>query len=274
MILSLSKTLKTSLAAVMAATMISETALAEASPEEPKLVPVDRDVIILFDRSYSIDAMEYLFMMRSIADALLSEESRKMFDSGLTYRISTGFYGGYEAIPGEHAIIRNSSELEAFVAKAIWDPVTDKPYPSDRMRFTSTGRGLGFAMAEFDRAFENGYGTNDRAVIILGDGIDNIDNPYGPSETSVARLAQDYNAVVYPIPIIIDPDRNIWGGEQPPKTKEQATRDLINFYCEKITTPAGLEYDGIPVKEGECIPAETYGDVGPAVWEALRLNMF
>lgn len=260
---------KNPLIPVMASLGIAFGASAAESPD-PELKVVDRHIVVAIDCSPSIDLKEYAVMMWGIKEAFLSEETYPL-DSGFAYALSV-LCVGKRPIERASEIVYSRAELKKFTDNVLWDSSAQVPYPQQQISYTSTLNGLRKVKEIFDSERERGFTTTDRAVVIMGDGIDTT--PFGSLEhrNAVKRLAEGYNATAYAIPITIAPGKYAYAGAA---SKERTTPiELESFYCQNLVTPAGYKHEDVPVKAGACLPTTTFEGVQEMVKQALRLDMF
>jgi len=228
--------------------------------------PVERHVVLVVDLSNSVVAQEYEIMMRGFGSALLSNDAKIYFSSGAVYALSTIFFAT-GCIHSSTRIVTNFEQAQNYVQNEFFDPDTNviRQRPQGIGTQTSISSAMNMAINLFDNEHEYRFEATHRALIVAGDGVNNEGS--GNIPDLVKKIAEQFNGVVYGIPII-DPNLHAV------TAVAQANASLVNYFRDSVATPEGLRCacDGsnLLVRTGEIFPAEGFAQVEPAVLAALR----
>lgn len=243
-------------------------AMASSSPAAPEPEIVNLSIVFMVDVSPSVDLYtEYVPMMKSLAQAMRSSETRQQLETGLVYAFSTVFFTG-TAVHGDTFIIKSPEDAEKFAVNAIEAKITDRPLSLQSNKWgTSIVDGYEAVGELFEREAEMNFTSQSRAVLVIGDGMDNINTDPALVYAATMDFGRKYGAVVFGVPIV---------EAHPAGISKEA---LVSYFQANVVTQKGAYYiepDGrkIPLRMGGIYPAYGFEDVNNAVADAMFMNPF
>ena len=154
--------------------------LATVHGARAETVPVDVELLLAVDISYSMSNRELELQRRGYAEALTSEPVAKAIRSGLHGRIAIAYVewgnAGAERVVADWTLVKNGADAAAFAARLT------RP-PSRKRRRTSISSALAFAARSIER---NRFAGIRRVIDVSGDGPNNAGDKVLPVRDRVA----------------------------------------------------------------------------------------
>ncbi len=230
-------------------------------------ISINKHIAIVVDGSDSVLPPQTLELMKGMAAGLLSPEANAYFTSGLCYAFSTIHFAGI-AKKTSTEIVCNPQEAKIFAQNNFWNDQTHTmPDIPDFNYYIGTD--IGRALTEVANTFKQeeaiGLVVEARAVLIVGDGENNATN--GSPALIGLNIARDFGATISGVAI----------GENAINATTDANEmlELLAYYKDNVCTPADVQtHDGIRVPKGACIGINSFGEMKPAVIQALNVVLF
>ena len=233
---------------------------ARAAPEEP----VDLELVIAVDVSWSVDAVEARLQREGYVRAFSDSQVIEAVQSGFIGKIAVLYFEwagmGHEKILEDWTIIKDAADAKAFAAK-----LRNRPYESGYR--TSISEAIDFAVPRFEA---NGFDGKRRVVDISGDGANN----YGRLVTVARDEALAAGITINGLPIVssyVEGDRSwepnldlyyencVIGGRGAFLVVANGFADFANAVRQKLVLEiAGRTLDESAVRHAGVIPRPGY----------------
>lgn len=219
---------------------------ARAAPEEP----VDLELIIAVDVSWSVDAVEARLQREGYVRAFSDPQVIEAVQSGFIGKIAILYFEwagmGHEKILEDWTIIKDAADAKAFAAK-----LRNRPYETGYR--TSISEAIDFAVPRFEA---NGFDGKRKVVDISGDGANN----YGRLVTAARDEALAAGITINGLPIVSsyaegdrswEPNLDLYyescviGGRGAFMVVANGFADFANAVRQKLV----LEIAGLPVED-------------------------
>lgn len=182
---------------LMARLLIATVCFAAAPPEVRAGEPVDLELVIATDVSYSIDREEARLQREGVANAFLSRDVAQAIRSGILGRIAVAYIDfastPFNARVVDWRIITNEADAAAFARDLLAAPVNSGMHTS-----ISSALMMGADMIE-----KNAFDGTRRVIDVSGDGPNNFEGRVDAVRDSVIARRISING----LPIINEADR-------------------------------------------------------------------
>lgn len=232
---------------------------AQAADDKPLII--DKHVILVLDRSSSMDSTEQRVMMQGVNDAINSELAAMTLSSGQRYAFSFVYYA-FDAKHSDTYFVDTQEAAKNMSAELIWDEATDSAKALPNLRDgTMLYSGLGKVKELIEREGDLGYESMSRSIVVFSD------DPSSGKHVDIRELSlsisEELGATIHGVAL----------------TQQGENAAVSQFFKKSVITPAGTSYNhpkgfSVALQPGFFQPAYKPEQVTTTVTTAMNLANF